>query len=229
VRVHSSIPIIAGLSDELIAMRVAQELRDGDYVNLGVGIPTLASSFLPAELDVMFHSENGMIGFGPLVEGDGGDPNIVNASSQRVKLRAGACFFNQAESFAIVRSGRLDVGVLGAYQVSEQGDLANWKMAGPNRVGGIGGAMDVATGAKRVIVAMRHVSAKGESKVVRRCSYPLTARSCVSRVITNLAVLDVVDGRFMVREVAPGVSLDEVQASSDAELQIDPDWHEMRL
>lgn len=214
-----------GLTRELIAWRVAQELRDGMAVNLGIGLPTLVSSALPPGVEVFFQAENGILGYGGISEGDY-DQDLINAGGQPVTLRPGASFFDSATSFAMIRGGHIDLAVLGGLQVSERGDLANWYV--PERGGGsIGGAMDLAVGARRLIVAMEHTTREGKPRLLRECEYPLTAQACVDLVVTDLAVIEVTAAGFLLREVAPGVSPEEVRAATDADLAYADDLREM--
>src|SRR3954447_22261142 len=216
-----------GLTRELIAMRVARELRDGMTVNLGIGLPTLVANFLPQDATIFFHAENGILGYGATPENEW-DQDQINAGGQPVSLVPGATFFDSAQSFAMIRGGHVDITVLGGLQVSAKGDLANWSV--PGRKGGaIGGAMDLAAGARRVIVAMEHTTREGEPRVLDQCSYPLTATGCVDLVVTNLAVIAVTPQGLVLRETAPGVSVDEVQAATGATLVISPDLKEMDL
>ena len=208
----------AGLTRELIALRVARELRDGMHVNLGIGLPTLVANFIPADVSIVFHAENGILGYGGVLEDDSQfDPDQINAGGQPVTLNPGASFFDSVTSFAMVRGGHLDVTVLGGLQVSAQGDLANWAVAG-RKGGGIGGAMDLAAGARRVIVAMEHTTRDCEPRILERCTYPLTAERCVDLLVTNLAVIEVTPDGLLLREVAPGVSAEDVQAATGAAL-----------
>ena len=217
----------AGLTRELIALRVARELRDGMAVNLGIGLPTLVSNYLPPDHGVLFQAENGILGYGAIRE-DGFDRDLINAGGQPVELRPGASFFHSADSFAMIRGGHIDVAVLGGLEVSARGDLANWSI--PERGGGgIGGAMDLAVGARRVIVAMEHTTREGRPRIRERCDYPLTASACVDLVVTDLAVIDVVAGGLLLSEVAPGVTPEQVQAATDAPLTYSPDLCEMVL
>ncbi len=216
-----------GLTRELIALRVARELRDGMAVNLGIGLPTLVSNYLPPDHGVLFQGENGILGYGAIRE-DGFDRDLINAGGQPIELRPGASFFHSADSFAMIRGGHIDVAVLGGLEVSARGDLANWSI--PERGGGgIGGAMDLAVGARRVIVAMEHTTREGRPRIRETCAYPLTASACVDLVVTDLAVIDVVAGGLLLSEVAPGVTPEQVQAATDAPLMYSPDLCEMVL
>jgi 3-oxoacid CoA-transferase subunit B len=216
-----------GLTRELIAMRVAQEVGPGDAVNLGIGLPTLVADFVPADRGVLFQAENGILGYGGISEGDF-DPDLINASGQPVTLSPGASFFDSALSFAMIRGGHIDVAVLGGLQVSERGDLANWFV--PERGGGsVGGAMDLAVGAKRLIIAMQHTTRDGASRLVRVCDYPLTAPACVDLIVTNLAVIAVTSDGLLLQELAPGVTVDQVRAATEPDLRIAANLGEMSL
>jgi 3-oxoadipate CoA-transferase beta subunit len=194
-----------------IAQRVARDIPEGCYVNLGIGLPTLVANHLEASKDIFLHSENGILGMGPAPATGTEDGDLINASKQPVTLLTGGAFFHQADSFAMMRGGHLDICVLGAFQVSRTGDLANWHTGAPDAIPAVGGAMDLATGAKRVFVMMEHQTKAGESKIVERCTYPLTGVGCVSRVYTDLAVIDITDDGLVVRDMAPGLTLDELQ------------------
>ena len=217
----------AGLTRELIALRVARELRAGAVVNLGIGLPTQVANYADPALGVLFQAENGILGYGGVLD-SGFDPETINAGGQPVALLPGASFFDSAESFAMIRGGHVDLAVLGGLQVSERGDLANWSV--PERGGGsIGGAMDLAIGARRLIVAMEHRTRDGEPRIVRACSYPLTAPACVDLVVTDLAVIEVAPDGLVLREVAPGVTPEEVQAVTEPPLAHAPGLAAMRL
>lgn len=209
----------SGLSRELIALRVAKEFEDGYYVNLGIGLPTLVSSFIPEGIDVTLHTQNGILGYGRIANEEEMDPDLINAGSQPVTLNPGATFFDSAEAFAMIRGGHIDVVVLGAFQVSERGDLANW-MTLERKVGSIGGSMDLVNGAKKVIVAMEHTSRSGEPRIVKECTYPLTGRGVVNLVVTNLAVIEVTPEGLLLKEVAPSVTPEEVQAVTQPKLKL---------
>ena len=214
------------LTPEQMARRVAAELRDGDYVNLGFGLPLLVGNYLPRDRDVLIHTENGMVGVGPLARPGEEDPDLVNAGKQPVTELPGAAYFHQSDSFAMIRGGHIDVSILGAYQVAENGDLANWVVPG-ERIPRVGGAMDLAAGARQVIVMMTHVTKRGEPKLLRRCTLPLTGERCVDLVVTDIAVVAVTPEGFELREVAPGWTPAQVQERSEATLQVSPALREM--
>jgi 3-oxoadipate CoA-transferase beta subunit len=202
-----------------MAARAAADIPEGWYVNLGIGIPTLIADHVPMDREVIFHSENGVLGMGPAPEPDKIDPWLINAGKQYVTLRQGGSYFHHADSFAMIRGGHLDLCVLGAFQVAENGDIANWATSENDTAPAVGGAMDLAAGAKRLWVVMEHTTKDGTSKLVRQCSYPLTAVGAVKRVYTNLATLDVTPDGFLVLDMAPGLSFDALQARTDAPLR----------
>jgi 3-oxoadipate CoA-transferase, beta subunit len=217
------------LTREQIAQRAALELPDGAYVNLGWGIPNLIADYLPAGLTVYFHSENGILGMGRRAKPGEEDYDLVDAMKVPVTLVPGASFFHQADAHLMARGGHLDVAVLGGFQVSEKGDLANWKIPGAKGSGGIGGAMDIAAGAKKLIVCMEHTTKEGAPKIVRECTYPLTGLACVDTVITDLAVIDVTSSGLTLRELAPGWTPREVQSLTGAKFSAPPTVQEMRF
>lgn len=220
------------LSREAIAMRIAKELFDGAVVNLGIGIPTLVSSFVPEGMTVIYHTENGALGFGPVVTAEEmkekADIDLVNASGQYITPLPGMCFFHHADSFAMIRGGHIDITVLGVLQVSEKGDLANWMFPGRG-VGNIGGGMDLAFNARRVIVATEHTTKDGKPKIVRECSVPLTAPECVDLIVTDIAVIEVRDQHLFLRELAPDWTVDEVQELTEPALTVAPELREIEL
>ena len=201
-----------------MAARVAQDIPEGAYVNLGIGLPTKVADHLPAEREVFLHSENGLLGMGPAPAPGEEDEDLINAGKQPVTLLTGGAYFHHGDSFAMMRGGHLDVCVLGAVQVSERGDLANWHTGAPDAIPAVGGAMDLAIGAKQVFVMMDHLTKSGESKIVGQCSYPLTGVACVNRIYTDMAVLDVTPDGLAVREMAPGLTFEELQAATGAKL-----------
>ena len=201
-----------------MAARVARDIPEGWYVNLGIGIPTLVADHVPAEREVLFHSENGILGMGPAPPPERVEPWLINAGKQYVTLRTGGAYFHHADSFAMIRGAHLDLCVLGGYEVAENGDIANWTTSENDTAPAVGGAMDLAAGAQRLWVVMEHTTKDGRPRLVRRCTYPLTALGAVSRVYTNLAVLDVGEQGFVVRELIPGLSFEALQARTEAKL-----------
>lgn len=207
------------LTRDEIAQHVARDIPEGCYVNLGIGLPTLVANHLEASKDIFLHSENGILGMGPAPAPGEEDGDLINAGKQPVTLLTGGTYFHQADSFAMMRGGHLDICVLGAFQVSRTGDLANWHTGAPDAIPAVGGAMDLATGAKRVFVMMEHQTKTGESKIVDRCTYPLTGMGCVARIYTDLAVIDITSDGLIVRDMAPGLTLKELQSITGVPLQ----------
>jgi 3-oxoacid CoA-transferase subunit B len=216
------------LSREQMAQRVAQELKDGYYVNLGIGIPTLVANHVPAGIDVLLQSENGLLGMGPFPSSGEVDPDLINAGKQTVTARPGAAIFSSADSFAMIRGGHVDLTVLGAFEVDVEGNIASWMIPG-KLVKGMGGAMDLVAGASDIIVTMMHASKEGESKLLDRCTLPLTGRGCIRRVLTDLAYLEIEDGAFILKERAPGVSVEEIRARTAGRLLMSGPVPEMHL
>lgn len=216
------------LTKEQIAQRIAMELNDGFYVNLGIGIPTLVANYIPAGMNVILQSENGLLGMGPFpYEGDE-DPDLINAGKQTITTIPGSAFFDSAMSFGMIRAGKVDLTVLGAMEVSETGDIANWKIPG-KMVKGMGGAMDLVASAKNIIVAMMHTNPKGESKLLPACTLPLTGVKCVKKIVTDIAVIDVTENGFYLVERAPGITVEEIKTKTAGKLIIEGDIPEMKF
>lgn len=216
------------LSREQMAMRVASEFKDGDYVNLGIGIPTLAANYVPPNISVMLQSENGLLGMGAYPTEQEIDPDMINAGKETVTASIGASIFNSADSFAMIRGGHIDFTVLGAFEVDVKGNIASWMIPG-KLIKGMGGAMDLVAGAKNIIVTMTHTDKYGKSKLLTTCSLPLTGVNCITRIITDLAVLEIKNNAFYLKERAPGVSVQEIEEKTDGALVIDGVIHEMKV
>ena len=216
------------LTKEQIAQRIAQELQDGYYVNLGIGIPTLVANYVPQGMNVTLQSENGLLGMGPFPTETEIDADLINAGKQTVTTLPGSVFFDSATSFAMIRSGRVDLTVLGAMEVNDKGDIANWKIPG-KMVKGMGGAMDLVASAQNIIVAMQHTNKSGESKLLSKLTLPVTGLGCVKKIVTNLCVIDVTSLGFELKELAPGVSVDDVQNATEGKLIVDGDIPEIQF
>ncbi|MFT4630677.1 MAG: 3-oxoacid CoA-transferase subunit B [Dinoroseobacter sp.] len=214
------------LTREQLAQRVSQEFHDGDYINLGIGIPTLAANYIPDGMQVMLQSENGLLGMGPFPLDEEVDADLINAGKQTVTMVSGASLFSSADSFAMIRGGHVDLTVLGAFEVDCQGNIASYMIPG-KLIKGMGGAMDLVAGADNIIVTMTHASKSGQSKLLSQCTLPLTGKGCIKRVLTDLALLDINDGKFILRERAPGVSVEQIRNLTEGELVVPDDVPEM--
>ncbi|ERM81843.1 succinyl-CoA:3-ketoacid-CoA transferase [Rhodonellum psychrophilum GCM71 = DSM 17998] len=215
------------LDKNQIAKRIAKEVKNGQFINLGIGIPTLVANYIPENLEVVLQSENGLLGIGPFPTEENVDPDLINAGKQTITMVQGSSLFSSADSFAMIRGGHIHLTILGAMEVSENGDIANWKIPG-KMVKGMGGAMDLVASAENIIVAMQHCSKDGQSKLLKECSLPITGMRCVKKIVTDLAVLDVLpEGGFRLLERAPGVSVDEIKAKTEGKLVIDGEIPEM--
>jgi len=216
------------LTKEQIAQRIAKELQDGFYVNLGIGIPTLVANYIPSNIKVVLQSENGLLGMGPFpVEGEE-DPDLINAGKQTITIVPGSVFFDSAMSFGMIRAGKVNLTVLGAMEVSEEGDIANWKIPG-KMVKGMGGAMDLVASAKNIIVAMMHTNPKGESKLLPQCTLPLTGKKCVKKIVTDIAVMDIIDKGFKLLERAAGISVEEIKLKTAGKLIVEGEIPEIKV
>ncbi|MBT4290951.1 MAG: CoA transferase subunit B [Deltaproteobacteria bacterium] len=215
--------IVEGWDRAQMAQRAALDIQDGAYVNLGIGIPEMVAGFVPAGREVIYHTENGLLGMGPTPEPGQENQELINAGKKPVTAISGACYFHHADSFMMIRGRHIDVCVLGAMQVSKDGDLANWSTGAPDAIPAVGGAMDLVAGVKTIYVITQHITKKGDSKIVENCTYPLTGKGVVNRIYTNLAVIDVNQDGLMLRELAPGITLEFVKEKTDATLNIHPD------
>lgn len=216
------------LSKEQIAQRIAQELQDGYYVNLGIGIPTLVANYVPKGIEVILQSENGMLGMGEFPEKGQADADLINAGKQTVTIQPGGSYFDSSASFAMIRGGHVDLTVLGAFEVTDQGDIASWKIPG-KMVKGMGGAMDLVASAKNIIVAMQHTSRDGQSKLLKECTLPLTGVKCVKKIVSDLAVIEITDEGFLLLERAPGVSVEQIKAATEGRLIVKGEVPEMKF
>lgn len=210
--------VVKGWSREQMAQKIANDIPNGSYVNLGIGLPELVANYIPSDREVIFHTENGLLGVGPSPNEGQEDDELINAGKKPVTAIKGSCFFHHADSFAMIRGGHIDICVLGAFQVSESGDLANWSTGEPNAIPAVGGAMDLVAGVKTIFIITQHITKKGEPKIVNKCKYPLTGEGVVSRIYSDWAVIDVTDKGLFVRELAPGVDIDFLRNNTEAEL-----------
>ncbi|HRP89432.1 MAG TPA: CoA transferase subunit B [Edaphocola sp.] len=215
-----------GLTKEQIAQRIAKELKDGMYVNLGIGVPTLVANYVPKDIEIELQSENGMLGIGPFPTDEEVDPDLINAGKQTVTLRKGGSYFDSSLSFGMIRAGKVDLTVLGAMEVSDEGDIANWKVPG-KMVKGMGGAMDLVASAKNIIVAMIHTDKAGNSKLLPKCTLPITGLKCVKRIVTDLGYFEITPEGFLLKEYAPGVTVEEIQSKTAGRLVVADDVKEM--
>jgi 3-oxoacid CoA-transferase subunit B len=216
------------LTKEQIAKRIALELKDGYYVNLGIGIPTLVANYIPEGVEVILQSENGLLGMGPFPFEGEEDPDLINAGKQTITTIPGSAFFDSAMSFGMIRAGKVDLTVLGAMEVNDRGDIANWKIPG-KMVKGMGGAMDLVASAKNIIVAMQHVNKAGESKLLKECSLPITGIACVKKVVSELGLFEITEDGFVLMEIAPGVTVEDVKAKTEGRLLISPDLKQIEI
>ncbi|MCU4174953.1 CoA transferase subunit B [Carboxylicivirga sp. N1Y90] len=216
------------LTKEQIAQRIALEIKDGYYINLGIGIPTLVANYVPDNIHVTLHSENGLLGMGPFPTAENVDADLINAGKQTVTILPDGAFFDSAMSFAMIRGGHIDLTVLGAFEVSESGDIASWKIPG-KMIKGMGGAMDLVAAADNIIVAMQHTNRAGESKLLKKCTLPLTGANCIKKIVTDLALLEVGEKGFILKERAPGVSVEEIQNATEGTLIVQGEIPEMKL
>lgn len=209
---------VKGWDINFVAQKIANDIPDGSYVNLGIGIPELVANYIPEGKELIFHTENGLLGMGPVPEPSNADPELINAGKKYVTAIPGACYFHHADSFTMIRGGHIDYCVLGAFQVSQDGDLANWSTGEQNSIPAVGGAMDLVAGVKNIFVITQHQTKTGDSKIVKKCTYPLTGKNVVNRIYTNFAVLEVIDKKLFVKEMAPDVTEDFLKSVTDAEL-----------
>jgi len=216
-----------GLTRKQVAWRIAQEIPEGSYVNLGIGSPEMVANYIPDGREIFFHSENGILGMGPAPKAGEEDGNLINAGKKPVTLLPGGSYFNHTDSFAMIRGGHIDICVLGAYQVAENGDLANWATLDTTKPPGVGGAMDLAIGAKKIYIMMDHVTKDGQSKLMKSCTYPQTGFGVVKTIFTDLAVIDIINETFVVRELASGISVEQLQSNTEAFLIFDKNWTEL--
>lgn len=211
---------VNGWDMNFVAQKIANDIPDGSYVNLGIGIPELVANYIPEGREIIFHTENGLLGMGPAPAPDKADPELINAGKKCVTTIPGACFFHHADSFTMIRGGHIDYCVLGAFQVSQEGDLANWSTGEPNSVPAVGGAMDLVAGVKNIFVITTHLTKKGEPKIVKQCTYPLTGKNVVNKIYTNFAVMEIIDKKIYVLEMAPDIDFEFLRSVTDADLYL---------